>query len=173
MNLDSLSFKRFFTRTAGMGICMAMSIANLWFSQRVRRNRALEHATITILSGMKPDLSISARPSAVGFTIFGDVDLELLRRAMDEALRRLQAGEAKLAIHPNSGTNITVGFCLITLGAFVGLCSNQSRTRVGLAAALSMAGLIATRPVGEYLQRHFMTSLDLTGVRVTEIARRK
>jgi len=150
-----------------------MNLSSLLFSRRVRQNHALEHATITILSGMKPDLSISARPSATGFTVFGDVDLGQLRRAMDEALRRLQAGEAKLAIHPNCGTNITVGFSLITLGAFVGLCSNQSRTRVGLAAALSMAGLIATRPVGEYVQRHFMTSLDLTGVRVTEIVRRK
>jgi hypothetical protein len=92
---------------------------------------------------------------------------------MDEALKRLQAGEAELAIHPNCGTNIAVGISLITLGTLFGLASNQPRTRVATAAASSIAGLMAARPVGEYVQRHLTTLPELTGVRVTEIARRK
>ncbi len=150
-----------------------MNLGNLLFSRRVRQNHALEHATITILSGMIPNLSISARSSDDGFVIFGDVDLGLLRRAMDEALRRLQAGEAELAIHPNCGTNVAVGISLITLGTLFGLASNQPRTRIAAAAASSVAGLVAARPVGEYVQRHLTTLPDLTGVQVTEIVRRK
>jgi predicted oxidoreductase len=150
-----------------------MNVGNLLFSRRVRQNHALEHATITILSGMMPNLSVSARSSADGFIIFGNVDLRLLRRAMDEALKRLQAGEAELAIHPNCGTNIAVGLSLITLGTLFGLASNQLRTRIATAAASSLAGFMAARPVGQYIQRHLTTSPDLTGVRVTEIARRK
>ena len=83
MNLGSLSFRRFFTRIAGIGICMAMNFGSLFFSRRFRQNHALEHATLTILSGMKPDLKISPRSSAAGFILFEDVDLGLLRRAMD------------------------------------------------------------------------------------------
>ena len=98
---------------------------------------------------------------------------EVLRKAMDEALKRLQAGEAELAIHPNCGTNIAVGISLVTLGTLFGLTSNQSRTRIMTAAASSLAGLMAARPVGQYVQRHLTTLPDLTGVRVTEIARRK
>jgi predicted oxidoreductase len=150
-----------------------MNVGNLLFSRRVRQNHALEHATITILSGMVPDLSVSARSSADGFIIFGNVDLGVLRRAMDEALRRLQAGEAELAIHPNCGTNIAVGISLITLGTLFGLTSEQPRTRIATAAASSIAGLMAARPVGQYVQRHFTTLPDLTGVHVTQIARRK
>src|SRR5260370_39939288 len=82
-----------------------MDTDNMFFGRRIRQNHALEHATITILSGMVPDLRVSARSSSSGFIILGDVDLGLLRRALDEALRRLQAGEAELAIHPNCGTN--------------------------------------------------------------------
>src|SRR2546430_15379128 len=85
---------------------------DILFGRRIRQNHALEHATITILSGMIPDLRVSARSSSNGFIIFGDVDLGLLRRAVDEALRRLQAGEAELAIHPNCGTNLAVGVSL-------------------------------------------------------------
>jgi len=152
---------------------MAMNFGSLLFSRRFRQNHALEHATLTILSGMKPDLKISPRSSAAGFILFEDVDMGLLRRAMDEALRRLQAGEAELAIHPNCSANIAVGISLLTLGTLFGLVSNQPRIRTATALASSVVGLIAARPVGEYLQRHFMTSTDLTGVRITEIARRK
>src|SRR2546427_7308680 len=72
-----------------------MKTGEVFFGRRIRQNHALEHATITILSGMVPDLRVSARSSSNGFIIFGDVDLGLLRRAVDEALRRLHAGEGE------------------------------------------------------------------------------
>ena len=150
-----------------------MKFENILFSRRIRQNHALEHATITILSGRLPELSVSARSSSDGFIIFGDVDLGELRIALDEALTRLQAGEAELAIHPNCGTNLAVGISMITLGTMLGMASSQVRTRVATAAASSFAGWAAARPLGEYVQRHFTTLPELDGVRVTEIARRK
>ncbi|SRR6266516_2716727 len=150
-----------------------MNFDDIMFGRRIRQNHALEHATITILSGMVPDLSISARSSSNGFIIFGNVDLGLLRRALDEALRRLQAGEASLAIHPNCGTNLAVGVSLMTIGTMLGMASNRTRTRLASAAVASLAGLMGARPLGEFVQKHFTTLPDLRGVRVTEIFRRK
>jgi len=150
-----------------------MNFDDIMFGRRIRQNHALEHATITVLSGMVPDLSISARSSSNGFIIFGNVDLGLLRRALDEALRRLQAGEASLAIHPNCGTNLAVGVSLMTIGTMLGMASSRMRTRVTSAVAASLAGLVAARPLGELVQKHFTTLPDLQGVRVTEIFRRK
>jgi hypothetical protein len=150
-----------------------MNTEDMFFGRRIRQNHALEHATITILSGYIPDLRVSARSSSRGFTIFGDVDLGQLRRALDEALTRLQAGEAQLAIHPNCGTNLVVGFSLGALGTLLGLYSSRASTRIASAAASSFAGVMAARPLGEYVQKHFTTLPDLQGVRVTEIYRRK
>ncbi len=150
-----------------------MKVEDILFGRRIRQNHALEHATITILSQLIPDLAVSARSSSTGFIIFGDVDLGLLRRALDEALRRLQAGEAELAIHPNCGTNLAVGVSLVTVGTMLGMASRHPRTRVAAAAASSMAGLMAGRPLGEFVQKHVTTLPDLQGVRVTEIFRRK
>jgi len=149
-----------------------MNLEDIVLSRRVRQNHALEHATVTILSGLVPDLSISARSFSNGFVIFGNVDLGLLRLAADEALQRLQAGEAELAIHPNCGTNLVVGVSLITLGTMLGMASSHTRTRVASAAASSVAGLMAARPLGEYIQKHFTTLPDLDGVRITDITRR-
>src|SRR5258708_39874797 len=108
-----------------------MGADNMFFGRRIRQNHALEHATITILSGMVPDLRVSARSRSSGFIILGDVDLGQLRRALDEALRRLQAGEAELAIHPNCATNLVGGISLITAGILLGVAFSPTRTRVG------------------------------------------
>jgi hypothetical protein len=150
-----------------------MKPEELLFGRRIRQNHALEHATITILSGYIPDLRVSARSSSRGFIIFGDVDLGQLRRALDEALRRLQAGEAELAIHPNCGTNLAVGISLATLGTLLGLTSTRTRTRLASTAFSSVAGVMAARPLGQLVQKHVTTLPDLQGVRVSKIFRRK
>ena len=150
-----------------------MKPEELLFGRRIRQNHALEHATITILSGYIPELRVSARSSSRGFIIFGDVDLGQLRRALDEALQRLQAGEAELAIHPNCGTNLAVGISLATVGTMLGLASHRTRTRVASSAFSSVAGVMAARPLGELVQKHITTLPDLQGVRVSKIFRRK
>ena len=150
-----------------------MKLDNILFTRRVRQNHALEHATFTVLARMVPNLNASARSSGNGFIIFGDVDLGVLRNALDEALARLLAGEAELAIHPNCGTNLAVGISLVTIGTLLGFASSRTRTRVVTAAASSVAGWAAARPLGKYVQRHFTTLPDLRGVRVTDIVRRK
>ncbi len=151
----------------------AQDIQVLLPGRRVRQNHALEHATITILSSYLPDLRVSARSTSHGFTIFGDIDLGQIQRAVSEALRRLQAGEAQLAIHPNCGTNLVVGMSLLAVGTMLGMTSSRVRTRVASAAFSSFAGMAAARPVGELVQKYFTTLPDLRGVRVTEIYRRK
>ncbi len=150
-----------------------MKTDDILFGRRIRQNHALEHATITILSGYVPDLRISARSSSRGFIIFGDVDLGQLRRALNEALSRLQAGESQLAIHPNCGTNLVVGFTLLTFGTLLGMTSSRARTRVASTALSSVAGLMAARPLGEVVQKYVTTLPDLEGVHVTDIFRRK
>ena len=91
----------------------------------------------------------------------------------DEALRRLQAGEAELAIHPNCGTNVVVGVSLLTFGTLLGMTSSRTRTRIASTAVSSLAGLAAARPLGQLVQKHVTTLPDLRGVRVTDIFRRK
>lgn len=151
----------------------AQEIQDLLPGRRLRQNHALEHATITILSTYLPDLRVSARSTSHGFTVFGDVDLGQLRRAVDEALHRLQAGEAHLAIHPNCGTNLVVGISLLAVGSLLGMTASRIRTRVASVAFSSFASIAAARPVGELMQKYFTTLPDLRGVRVTEIYRRK
>jgi hypothetical protein len=150
-----------------------MKLSDIPMGRRTRQNHALEHATFTVMARMDPSLNAVARSNPNGFLIYGDVDLGILRRALDEALTRLQAGEAELAIHPNCGTNLAVGVSLVTLGTMLGMASSRTRTRITMATASSLVGWFGARPVGQFVQKHFTTLPDLAGVRVTEIARRR
>lgn len=152
-----------------------METNNVLFSRRVRQNHALEHATVTILGRDQPGLAVSARSYGRGFTIFAPLDPDRVRAAADEALRRLQAGESHLAIHPNCGTNLAVGASLAMLGSLFALNASGARTRSRAVSALasSLAGVVVARPLGRVVQRHVTTHPDLRGVRIVSVGTRR
>ena len=150
-----------------------MDAADFLLTRRVRQNHALEHATVTILSGILPSLSVSARSNTRGFTIFADLDPALVRRCANEALARLRAGEAELAIHPNCGTNLAVGMSLAMIGSLWSLTAMRPRTRVASALASSVAGAMAARPLGGLAQKYLTTLPDLNDVRIVEVRTRR
>lgn len=138
----------------------------------VRRNHALEHATISILLNRHGQIRIVGRAAPDGFYIYGDVPSERLREFAEEALTRLQRGEAHLAVSPLCGTNIAVAGVLAGLGSFMALGSG--RTRVGgLAGAMgaAMVAVLAAQPLGRLVQKHYTTSPDLRGVRIVSVDR--
>jgi hypothetical protein len=149
-----------------------MNVGDLFFGRRIRQNHALEHATVTILSGMIPNLRVSARSSARGFIIFGNVDVDKVQIAAQEALERLRAGEVELAIHPNCGTNVAVGFSLAATGWLLILTLMRSRLRFLLSLGGAVGAALAARPLGAVVQRHVTTLADLRSVRITSVARR-
>lgn len=156
-----------------------MSLLDSGFLRRVRQHHAIEHATITLLMARQRGLSlVGGRSDHRGFAIVGAVETDQLAAAVDEALIRLQRGEAELAIHPNCGTN------LVTTGAMAGLAAwgataLSRRRQHGLPDRMAAAMLSATvavllsRPVGLRLQREVTTLADVAGLRVASITRRQ
>jgi hypothetical protein len=150
-----------------------MDAGDLLFGRRIRQNHALEHATVTLLTQEQPNLAVSARSNSRGFIIFADLDLQWVRDACEEGLRRLHAGEAELAIHPHCGTNLAVGTSVAMIGSLVALTAMRPRTRVASAVASSLAGIAAARPLGQMVQRHVTTLPDLEDVRIVAVQRRR
>jgi Domain of unknown function (DUF6391) len=143
------------------------------FGRRTRQNHALEHATVTLLAQSLPNLNVSARSNNCGFIIFADLPLEAVRRASADALARLRAGEAELAIHPNCGTNLAVGLSTAILGSLFALTAMRPRTRIMTMAAGSLAGMTVARPVGTLMQRYVTTLPDVDDIVVRAIRRRR
>lgn len=144
-----------------------------WPFAAVRRNHALEHATITILSQRNPGLRLVGRSDWSGFTLYGPVSSDEVRAAVDSALKRLQSGEAGLAVHPRCGTNLATGFVLAGLASYAALSGKRRsilQRAVQLALGLTAASILA-QPLGETLQERVTTSLDVAKLHVTQIRR--
>jgi hypothetical protein len=150
-----------------------VNAGDLLFGRRLRQNHALEHATVTIMTERHPRLRVAARASAHGFVIYADLDPDLVRPAVEEALRRLRRGEADLAIHPHCGTNLAVGTSVALVGSFFALTAVRPRVRAVSALASSLAGIAAARPLGKVVQRHVTTLPDVVDVRILAVARRR
>ena len=80
-----------------------MNILEMPLIVRIRRNHALEHATIHVLTQYNPRRHLVGRTTASGFYIYGEVEIEEVAAAVSEALARLRGGEHDLAVHPQIG----------------------------------------------------------------------
>ncbi len=139
---------------------------------RVRRNHALEHAAITIITERHPRVLLRGRSNSRGFYIFGDVPTDELRSAVDEALIRMHDGEEELAIHPRCGTNLAVASILSGLSAAAASRLRPRQNSWSYAVLAAMAALFVAPSIGTEAQRHLTTLADLGDLRVTGIERR-
>jgi len=139
-----------------------------------RRNHALEHATIHVLTMMKPGRPLAGRSTPFGFYLYGDVSDEDLRTAVYDALNRLDRGESRLAIHPGCGTNYLTSGAAASLGALTVLSIGDRKARwsrlpdVLIAATLA---LIVAQPIGPKLQEHVTTCADMGNLEIVAIRR--
>ena len=143
------------------------------FWQKTKRNHGLEHATITLmLPELRHDRMVAGYSVPGGFIVLGNIDTERIEASAHEGLRRMQAGEADLAISPFCGTNIVVGAGLATLGVAAALRFGGRGVR-GLSRAFSNAtfALVASRPLGRLVQQHYTTSADVASLRITSVSR--
>ena len=138
-----------------------------------RRNHALEHAAIHILSARFPQRGMGGHSNPTGFFIVGDLPTEDVRSAVSEALTRLQSGEASLAIHPGCGTNYVVTGALAAGLALLGMSgtknARQRLERFPLLMMLSVLAFMIAPPLGNALQKQVTTEPNLGTLTVLEI----
>ncbi len=135
------------------------------WADAVRRNHALEHATVAVLLARHGPTRLAGRASVDGFLIAGDVDSDELTSCAQEALQRLQAGQASLAVSPLCGTNIAVSGFMAAAAATAVLSSGKGG-RFANAFLAAMFAVVAAQPVGRLVQVHVTTRPDLEGVEI-------
>jgi len=123
--------------------------------RRTRQHHAIEHATLHMLAARFPQRSFTALSDPLGFTVAGEMNEYELRRAVGDAMLRLQAGEAHLAIHPNCGTNLAVTGVAVTFMALLGGSGRRSFfERFSTALLFVLPALVYSRPLGYKLQAY-------------------
>ncbi len=143
------------------------------YVSETRRNHALEHASIHILSARFPGRALAGHSNPTGFFLIGELPTEHVREAVTEALTRLQNGESELAIHPSCGTNYIVSGGLAALFAFVGMLgtknNRQRLERLPLLVLLSALAYMISQPLGPALQKQVTTDANPNGLTIVDI----
>jgi hypothetical protein len=150
-----------------------MSILDAPFVSETRRNHALEHATIHLLSKRFPGRNMAGHSNPTGFFLFGDLPTEDVRSAVSEALTRLQNGESRLAIHEGCGTNYVVTGALAGFFTLLGMNGTRNTRerleRFPLLIVLSMLAFVIGQPLGLALQKRVTTQPDPGGLSITNV----
>ena len=144
--------------------------------ERIRRNHALEHATMHILAQRQRGLRIVGNSTFAGFNLYGDLPAEAVAQAAHEALERLKAGQSDLAVHPTCGTNFVAGGMLAGLGAFAVLTPRRRSLgewlgRLPLVVLAAMFGLILGLRLGAMLQARVTTAADVGELCIVDVLR--
>jgi hypothetical protein len=132
------------------------------FLNAIRKNHAMEHATIGLLleeGEVKPPVAGYATP--FGFFVLGKVNSKTLDEAVNTAIRRLQAGEAELAVSPFCGTNLLVAATLASLSVLISVRGKSSIKKLPVAISSTLLGLLASQPIGRLIQQHFTTNAQI------------
>jgi hypothetical protein len=143
---------------------------------RIRRNHALEHATLQILARSNPFARMAGYSDMNGFWLVGDVSTDGLAASVEEALARLRAGEIGLAIHPNCGTNFVATGFLAGIAAWLsmlGAGSSVRRKLDRLPMVMTVVTLVVmfSAPLGPYLQANVTTDPQIGNMQVIRIER--
>jgi hypothetical protein len=144
---------------------------------RLQRNHGLEHATMHLLSQRFPGKPIAGHSDLSGFWILGEFSPQEVTEAAQEALVRMRAGQSRLSVHPNCGTNLVTSGIFAAIAAWFALASSPASLRgrlerLPLAIALATFSLALSRPLGPMVQERVTTSgrpgtLELVEVRNT------
>jgi hypothetical protein len=136
----------------------------------VRRNHALEHATVAILMGrLGPGVRMVGRATGDGFYIYGNVPTDRMEESAAEGLARLKRGEASLAVSPLCGTNMAVAGLLAGASSLLALGNRSRLERLPNVLLSAMVAVLAAQPLGRLVQRHVTTSPDLADMEIVGI----
>ena len=136
----------------------------------VRRNHALEHATIAVLANkMGRDVRLVGRATRNGFYLYGDMPADRVRESTIEALQRLRRGENHLAISPMCGTNLAVAGLLAGLSSLLALGNRSRVERIPNVLLASMSAVLVAQPLGRLAQKHLTTHPDLSDTELVAI----
>lgn len=154
---------------------VAAAIKSFRLGLPVRRNHALEHATILKLTVPgRRRLSGRARPN--GFFVIGSVTSEEIARAFTEVARQVRSGSFPEYVSPRCGSNIVTALAfgngLLLLVGVASLTFTISTPWRVAGLGLAVAAFVGMRhAIGNAIQRRFFMSVDFTDVSARTVRR--
>jgi len=135
-------------------------------SKNIRRNHAIEHATINVLEESAGHrLNVSGLSKEDGFYIAGIQNQEMIEQAAVNGLRLLKSGNCQLAIHRRCGTDVAIANFISAVVFFMLLFSTGLFSFLNIIVALLLSNLVSPY-LGEIIQKYFTTSCEVGNMEI-------
>jgi hypothetical protein len=131
----------------------------------VRRNHAIEHATVNVLAERYGQQLVDGCATTEGFRIRAAIDPALLLDAAREGLLRLQRGDRALAIHGRCTTALLLSYAVVSTSLISLLATTHAVSPQNLALVLVLT-VAATPKISRLVQRFLTTSMDVKGMTI-------
>lgn len=145
------------------------SMAALFTNPAVRSNEALKHATMNVIEERFGPSGLNGLALESGFTLEGIAPPDIVLAAAQEGLRRLRAGERRLAVHLRSVEAI-VAAGLLGAVVFLGVLLAIDRLSLLYVVLAVVAANVIAPSVGMALQRLLPRYIDVSGLQIVGLA---
>ena len=139
-----------------------LAIAN---NKALRKNHALEHATVNVLEKKYGYNNLSGLAAETGFYINGVVNPADVEAAAREGLLRLQQGEINLVVHKQCGTSLTVANLVLAIIFIFLLLATGSFSLLNMLLAIVIANFVGPQ-LGVWVQKNFTTSAKVANMEI-------
>ena len=136
--------------------------------RQLRRNHALEHATINVIEERYGASRLAGLAESGGFTIQGGATPDLVASAAQEALERLKSGERRLAIHPRCGTSLIAAQLVMAVVFVAAVILLHELSWIAFAAGLLAAIVLGPR-LSLILQRFVTTDARVGHLQISSV----
>ena len=158
-------------RSRHMWVTFPFQLWKIATNEALKRNHALEHATINVIEETYGPQPLAGAATAGGFVLRGVTSPHLIEVAAQRGLYRLKQGERRLAVHGRCGTSIGMANLLTSTAAVIALFVAGRGNWLAVLMAVSAAHLVGPY-VGRWAQAVITTSsrvekLEIIAVEVT------
>ncbi|MGB9750406.1 MAG: DUF6391 domain-containing protein [Caldisericia bacterium] len=150
-------------------LTVPLQIIEIAINKKLRKNHALEHATINVLEEKLRRKNIfSGYARENGFYVFGEASPDDVFTSSIEGRERLINGEKNLAIHNRCGTSIAVA-TFLTFITFLILLVITHTINIFLLLIAFLIGEIFGPALGKFTQEYFTTDSNVDDIKILDI----
>jgi len=146
-------------------LTVPLEIWRIATNRKLRKNHALEHATINVIEERFGPTNLAGLAKTDGFYIKGFIDPVLLEEAARVALLRLKRGERHLAVHKRCGTTMAMVNFLSAVSFLLLLFITGYLTVLNVVIALLISYVLGPL-LGPWVQSKLTTLADVSDMEI-------
>ena len=133
----------------------------------IRRNHAIEHATVSILTEQKGKSAVLGFAIPSGFIIYSKSNKDEIVSAANHGLKLMKSGISDISISQFCGTNLVVaalltGVSTVLLGKILG---KKSKNILNITNGFLLSALLS-KPIGRIVQKYVTTDPNVKNIQI-------